>query len=104
MMSPPRPAGTLQGNCAPLRAKASRPGAGRKLAGDVSAQTGRDSPRQQRAPEHEGQRRAESISDRPAEARQGSGAPWGMKAGAGEPGLWAEDQLQWADRLWRPIA
>ena len=92
MMSPPGPARTLQGNGAPLRAKAPRPGAGRKPAGDVSARTGGDSPRQQRAPEREGQRRAESVSDRPAEARQGSGAPWGMKAGAGEPGLWAEGQ------------
>ena len=28
----------------------------------------------------------------PAETRRGTSAPWGMKAGAGEPGLWAEDQ------------
>ena len=103
-MPPPVPAETRQGDGAPLMAEAPRPVAGRKPAGDVSARTGGDSLRQQRAPEREGQRRAESVSDRPAEARQGSGAPWGAKAGAGEPGLWAEDQLQWADRSWRPIA
>ena len=70
-MSPPGLAGTLRGNSAPLNAKASGENHGPRAAGWIPA---------------------ENVSDRPAEARQGSGAPWGMKAGAGEPGLWAEDQ------------
>ena len=82
-MSPPGPAGTLRGNSAPLNTKASGENHGPRAAGRIPA---------------------ENVSDRPAEARQGSGAPWGMKAGTGEPSLWAEDQLQWADRSWRPIA
>ena len=82
-MPPPGLAGTLQGNGAPLNAEAGGENHGPRAAGRIPA---------------------ENVSDRPAETRRGSSAPWGMKAGAGEPGLWAEDQLQWADRSWRPIA
>ena len=69
MMSPPGPAETLQGDGAPLKAEASGENHGPRAAGRIPA---------------------ENVSARPAETRQGSGAPRGMKAGAGEPGLWAE--------------
>ena len=69
MMSPPGPAETLQGDGAPLKAKASVENHG---------------PRAAR------QRPAGDVFDRPAETRRGSGALLEMEASAGDPGLWAE--------------
>ena len=70
-MPPPGPAKILQGNGAPLNAEAGGENHGPRVAG---------------------RRPANNISDRPTETRRGSGAPWEMKASAGDPGLWAEDQ------------
>ena len=71
MMPPPGPAKILQGNGAPLNTEASG---------------------QNHGPRAAGRRPAGNVSDRPTETRRGSGAPREMKASAGDPGLWAEDQ------------
>ena len=71
MTPPPGPAEVFPGDGAPLKAEDSG---------------------ENRGPRAAGRRPAGNVSDCPAETRQGSDAPREMKASAGDPGLWAEDQ------------
>ena len=71
MTPPPEPAEVFRGDSAPLTAEDSG---------------------KNRGPRAAGRRPVGNASDRPAETRRGSGVPLETKAGAGDPGLWAEDR------------